>query len=371
VRVQRRAMKVPPARSRAGGKVTRRRLVAAPDKFRGTASAADVAASAVAAALRLGWRAAAVPLADGGEGTLDAVGGERRVQIVTGPLGTPTTSEWRLVPRRDAGRPTAVIEMARASGLALAGGSERNDPIHATTRGTGELIAAAARAGAGTIVVGCGGSATTDGGVGMLEGVGDLDLLQGIELLAACDVTTPFLDAARIFGPQKGADPAQVLALGEELAAIAEQYRERFGVDVTMLPGSGAAGGLAGGLAAIGGRIVSGFDLIADLVGIDAALEGADLVVTGEGALDQTSLAGKVVSGVCARTAGRARILVVAGTIDGVGAADLAEASGTSPSLIELVSLVERFGRESALADAAELVGKVVAQACAQVADPA
>src|SRR5205823_3062176 len=148
-----------------------------------------------------------LPLADGGEGTLDALGGANRLSRVTGPLGEPVEAEWRL------GHGDAVIEMARASGLTLAGGRERNDPLAATARGTGELIAAAIAAGAERILVAVGGSATTDGGLGAVEALGWEPFRTEVEV--ACDVRTPFLEAARVFGPQKGADPAQV----EELTA--------------------------------------------------------------------------------------------------------------------------------------------------------
>lgn len=341
-------------------------LVAAPDKYRGTASALDAAAAAARAARELGWSATCVPLADGGEGMLDAVGGERRVDVVSGPLGDPVTAEWRLVAATGAPGPTAVIEMARASGRALVTGASERAPVEASTRGTGELIAAAVRARARRIVVGCGGSATTDGGEGALAALGGREALGGAELLVACDVTTPFLEAARVFGPQKGASRRQVAYLSERLAALAERYRATYGVDVTALAGAGAAGGLAGGLAALGGRIVSGFDLVASLVGLDGLLVDADLVVTGEGRLDATSLSGKVVSGVVARVGGRAPVLVVAGTTDGVGPRELAEATGTPASLIEVADLVGRFGHERAFGDTLELIGEVVRRALAQ-----
>ena len=239
-----------------------------------------------------------VPLADGGEGTLDALlaaaGGSRRTARVTGPLGERVDAEWGLLPDG-----TAVVEAAGASGLALVEG--RNDPLRATSRGTGECIAAAARAGARRIVVGVGGSATTDGGLGAVETLGWS--LAGIDVIVACDVTTHFLDAARVFAPQKGATDAQVELLTRRLARLAEQFEARTGVDVRALDGSGAAGGLAGGLAAIGARLEPGFDVVAGAAGFDAALDGADFVLTGEGKVDATSFAGKVVGGVLEWTA--------------------------------------------------------------------
>ena len=197
-------------------------LVAAPDKFRGTATAGEVAAAIVAGAGRAGWRGVALPMSDGGEGFLDALGGEIRDAVVTGPLGDPVKAEWRLI---DGG--TAVIEMARASGLALAGGAAGNDPVAATTAGTGELVLAAVEAGARRVLVGCGGSATTDGGAGAVEAIGSVQRLEGAEIVVACDVGTLFADAARVFGPQKGAGPAAVEELSARLARASPSATRR------------------------------------------------------------------------------------------------------------------------------------------------
>ncbi len=270
------------------------RAVACPDKFRGTLTAA-AAAAAMARGLRTAGfdEVSEVPLADGGEGTLDTLlearGGSTRVATVTGPLGDPVDATWGVLPNG-----TAVVEMARASGQALVG--HRNDPLRATTRGTGELIAAAARAGARRVLVGVGGSATTDGGLGAVEALNWS--LAGLEVVVACDVTTTFLDAAIVFGPQKGASEAQVALLTRRLQRLAQEYERRTGVDVLDLEGAGAAGGLAGGLAAIGAQLEPGFEVVAHAAGLDRALHGAELVVTGEGRLDEASLHGKVVGGV-------------------------------------------------------------------------
>ena len=270
------------------------KAVACPDKFRGSLDAA-----AAAAAMARGLRSAGfddvveVPLADGGEGTLDALlaarGGSRRTAKVTGPLGGTVDAVWG---RLSDG--TAIIEMANASGLALVEG--RPDPLRASTRGTGELIAAAARSGATRVIVCVGGSASTDGGLAALETLGWS--LAGLEVVVACDVGTPFTDAAEIYGPQKGASTAQVALLKRRLEQLVEVYRQRTGIDVSELEGSGAAGGLAGGLAAIGARLEPGFEVVAQAAGLDAAFDGAELVVTGEGKLDVTSFEGKVVGGV-------------------------------------------------------------------------
>lgn len=275
------------------------RVVVCPDKFRGSLSAAAATRAMVAGVGRvLGADADIVglPLADGGEGTLDALvaasGGSRRSVRVTGPLGDDVDAEYAMLSNG-----TAVIEMARASGLELVSG--RNDPLRASTRGTGELIAAVARAGCKRIIVGVGGSATTDGGLAAVEALGWK--LPQIDVIVACDVETGFLDAARLYGPQKGATAAQVTLLTRRLESIAATFEQRTGIDVRGLEHSGAAGGLAGGLAALGARLEPGLDVIADVVGLDDALEHCDFVITGEGKLDATSLVGKVVGGVIER----------------------------------------------------------------------
>src|SRR5947208_11999021 len=210
------------------------RLLAAPDKFRGTLTAREAAAALAAGAEQASWTAVELPLADGGEGTLDVLGGGNRRTLVSGPLGEPVEAGWRL--EEDA---TALIEAAQACGLTLAGGPEENDPLRATSRGVGELVATAIAAGAERIVVCVGGVASTDGGVGAVEA---LPSPLPVPLDVACDVEARFLEAADVFAPQKGASPEQVQVLRERLARL----------DVPDLPGSGAAGGLAGGLAAIG-----------------------------------------------------------------------------------------------------------------------
>ena len=284
-------------------------------------------------------------MADGGEGTLEVVGGANRTTTVTGPLGDPVEALWRLH------RHTAVIEMARASGLALVGGAEFNDPLGATTYGTGELIDAAVERGARRVLVGVGGSATTDGGLGALRALHPTQRLRGVELAVACDVRTRFVDAAEIFGPQKGASPTQVEMLRRRLERLCQVYAETYGVNVGELEGSGAAGGLAGGLACVGAELCSGFELLADEVDLYGRIEGADLVVTGEGALDPTSLEGKVVGGVAELAAAAGvPVLTVVGRVE--GSVDLGRG--------ELVSLSDRYGTDAAMADTAGLVGKVV-----------
>ena len=329
------------------------RIVALPDKFRGTATAAEVAGAVAEAGRRVGARVRELPLSDGGEGFLDVLGGPNRTSTVTGPLGEPVEAGWRIDGR------TAVIEMARCSGLALAGGPDGNDVLAATTTGVGELIGAAADAGARRILVGHGGSASTDGGLGAVRALFPAARLRGLDLVAAVDVETTFLEAADVFAPQKGASERQVELLRRRLGRLAQVYRDEHGVDVTELAGSGAAGGLAGWLAALGATIESGFDLIVEELGVDALVEEADLVVTGEGFVDETSFHGKVVGGVVrlAREVG-VPVLVVAGEVfDGVG------------DQVETIDLVTAFGRDRSMADPLGCAIDALVERFAQVRD--
>ena len=307
----------------------------APDKFRGTASASQAVAALTAGLQALGHEAIACPLADGGEGLLEVLGGANRIATVTGPLGDPVEAAWRFVGR------SAVIEMALASGLGLVGGAEHNDAVAASTFGTGELISAALEAGAKKIVVGLGGSATTDGGLGALRALEPLHRLRGVELNVACDVGVRFVQAAQLFGPQKGATPSQVKLLERRLERLLQVYENDYGVQVGDLVGGGAAGGLAGGLACLGASLLSGFDLVSDYLGLDELIESADLVITGEGFLDAESFEGKVVGGVT-DLANRLDVPVVA---------VVGEAFDAAQTLVPTVSLVEQFGRERAMGD--------------------
>ncbi|MDQ1383887.1 MAG: glycerate 2-kinase [Actinomycetota bacterium] len=280
-----------------------------------------------------------LPLADGGEGTLDTLlaarGGSRRITRVTGPLGDPVDAEWGVLTGG-----LAVVEMARASGLVLVAG--HNDPLRASTRGTGELIAAVRAQGFKQVLVAVGGSATTDGGLAALETLGWS--LQGMKVTVACDVETAFAAAAEVYGPQKGASGAQVSLLTRRLQLLADQYRSRTGVDVAQLTGAGAAGGLAGGLAAIGAELAPGFDVVAEAVGLEAAMEGADLALTGEGRLDASSLAGKVVGGVLAWADDLdvAQVAIIAGQVTDDARATLAERPN-----VQVLALTDRVWQSS------------------------
>lgn len=326
--------------------MTGMRVVAAPDKFRGTATAREVAAAVGRAASAAGWDCDEVPLADGGEGTLDALGGANRTSLVTGPLGDPVEAGWRLHRR------VAIIEMARASGLELVGGAEGNDALSASTFGTGEIISEAVEHGARRVLVTLGGSATTDGGLGALRAMHPVARMRGVEITVAADVRTRFVDAAESFAPQKGATPAEVELLRRRLERLAQVYEDERGVDVRPIEGGGAAGGLAGGLASIGAEIVPGFEVVADELGLDEVLADADLVVTGEGVLDAQSFDGKVVGGVAEMAAELGvPVLAVVGAV-----ADGAEAG------VPTVSLTAEQGDAAARADTVALVEEIVAR---------
>ncbi|SER38551.1 glycerate kinase [Azotobacter beijerinckii] len=307
------------------------KIVIAPDSFKESLSATDVAA-AIAAGLGEVWPQAELlcrPMADGGEGTVDAViaavGGERRESLVRGPLGEPVAAHWGWV----AGSRSAVIEMAAASGLHLVP-ADRRDALRSCTYGTGELILAALEAGAERIVLGFGGSATNDAGSGMLRALGArfedaegrplppggaaLAQLQRIDLSGldprlatvdfevACDVDNPLCGprgASHVFGPQKGATPEQVRQLDAALGRFADVCAAALGRDARDSPGCGAAGGI--GFAArtfLGATFRPGIELVAQVSNLEQAMVGADLVITGEGRIDEQTLYGKTPMGV-------------------------------------------------------------------------
>ncbi len=270
-------------------------ILVAPDSFKGTLSAAEVA-QAIGQGLEAAGRPVDLcPVADGGEGTLEALlpalEGELQTIAVSDPLGRPIQASFAL------GAGVAVVETAAASGLGLVDPDERN-AVAATTFGTGQLIAAAVQAGAEVVYLGVGGSATTDGGAGALEAIREAGGLDPARVVVLCDVRTPFEQAARVFAPQKGADPDQVVRLTKRLNDRARRLRR----DPRGVPMTGAAGGLSGGLwAELGAELVAGAQFVLDAVEFDRRMRAARAVVTGEGKLDQQSLAGKVVSEVSTR----------------------------------------------------------------------
>ena len=324
------------------------RVLVAPDKFKGSLTATEVA-DAVARGLTAGRPDVEVdrlPVADGGDGTLAAAlaaGFEAVPVTATGPTGEPVETAYARL------GDVAVVEMADVSGLArLPGG--RRQPLTATSRGTGELVAAALAAGARRVVLGIGGSATTDGGAGLLQALGadllDADgapvgpggaalerlarvdvggvaaALGGAEVVVACDVDNPLTGptgAAAVYGPQKGAGPDDVVLLDRCLARLADAVADATGRDLRDEPGAGAAGGVGfAALAVLGAQLRPGIDLLLDLLGFDRLVAGADLVVVGEGSLDGQSLRGKAPVGVArrARAAGVGSVVAVCGRRD-------------------------------------------------------
>jgi glycerate 2-kinase len=266
----------------------------APDSFKGTFSAREVAA-AIAAGLRAGGREAdEMPVADGGEGTMQAIvsalDGEVRTITASDPLGRPVEASFALLAD---GR--GIVETAQASGLGLVAESER-DAWAASTRGTGELIAAAVEAGAERVIVTVGGSATTDGGAGALEALEEAGVT--VELDVLCDVRTPFEQAPSVFGPQKGADPEMVKRLEQRLDELAASLPR----DPRSQPMTGAAGGLSGGLwARHGANLQHGASFVLDTIGFDERMREAAFVVTGEGRIDSQTLQGKIVGELATR----------------------------------------------------------------------
>jgi len=276
-------------------------ILVAPDSFKGTIGAREVAA-AIAAGLRAGGVPVdPCPVADGGEGTLaalmPALGAHRQTAKAHDPLGREIVATFALIGARGRAGPGVILEAAGASGLGLVAEHER-DAMAASTAGTGELILAAVRAGAEVVYVGVGGSASTDGGVGAIDAIRIGGGLRGARLVVLCDVRTSFEDAARVFGPQKGAGPDDVRRLTRRLHGLAR----RLDRDPRGVPMTGAAGGLAGGLwAAFGAELVAGAAFVLDAIGFDRRMRAARAVVTGEGRLDRQSLAGKAISEVATR----------------------------------------------------------------------
>ncbi len=307
------------------------RIVVAPDSFKGSMTAAEAAQAMARGARRL-WPEAEViqvPMADGGEGTVqalvDATGGQRLTATVTGPLGEPVEAFFGILGDGE----TAVIEMAAASGLPLVPPAQRN-PLVTTTYGTGELIRLALDRGARRLIIGIGGSATNDGGAGMAQALGirfldaqgadltpgggalaqldHIDMagldprLKGFAITVACDVDNPLTGprgAAAVFGPQKGATPEMVERLDQGLARLAEVMRRDLGRDVEQVPGAGAAGGLGGGLLGfLGATLRRGVEIVVEAANLPAKLAGADLCITGEGGTDFQTVRGKTPMGV-------------------------------------------------------------------------
>ncbi len=290
------------------------RLLIAPDTFKGTLPAREVAAAIARGVRRAGGEAEECPVADGGEGTIDVLlatsGGEQRTTRCHDPLGREIDASWVWIERSR----TALLEMASASGLALVEPSER-DAERATSIGTGELLLAARDAGAREAILAIGGTATSDGGRGAVEAIERGGGPGAMRILLACDVHIPFEQAAVVFGPQKGASPAAVERLTAALVKLAGELPR----DPRGLPMTGAGGGLAGTLwARYGAELCEGASFVLDRLGFEERLRDADAVVVGEGRLDGQTRQGKI-AGEIARRAGHAAkpVHAIVGSVEG------------------------------------------------------
>ncbi|MBD2894643.1 hypothetical protein amrb99_35690 [Actinomadura sp. RB99] len=290
-----------------------RRVVVLPDKFRGTLTAGTVASAVTRALVRLdpSLDILAMPLSDGGQGTLDVLAAHRNARLrrarVTGPYGGTVEAAWAELPDG-----TAVVEAAEACGWARAGA--RPDPMRSTTRGVGELVALAVAAGHERIIVTIGDTVTLDGGLGAVEALSWTAVRA--DLRVAGDVEIGFADATRYFARQKGATEADVPRLEARMRRLRERYRERTGRDVQTVRCGGSGGGLAGALAALGARCAPGFTVMNELLDLAGPLARADLVITGEGRFDRTSLLGKGTYRLLTAVGGTARSGLIAGSVD-------------------------------------------------------
>lgn len=281
-----------------------RKIVIACDSYKGCLSSSQVAAAAAKGVTEVfpDCEITKLAVADGGEGTVEALvttlGGHIEWTEVSDPLGRPVKAAYGIA------GDLAIIESAAACGLTLLSKEERN-PLIATTKGLGELILAAIDNDCMRFLIGLGGSATNDGGMGMIGVPGFLEKTRGVEFTVACDVDTPYIGkngASRVFGPQKGASAQDVEVLEERLRGYALKIMEDTGIDVSNMAGAGAAGGLGGAFRAyLGAELKRGVDLVLDQIDFDSAIEGADLVITGEGCSDYQTLKGKTASGVLER----------------------------------------------------------------------
>jgi glycerate 2-kinase len=371
------------------------RIIVAPNSFKGSLSATQAANAIARGVLEVMPDAEVleVPVADGGEGTVEALvtahGGAYAWANVEDPLGEPVLASYGII---DNGR-TAVVELASASGFALVSPARR-DPRRTSTFGFGQLLVAAGRSGAETIIAGIGGSATNDGGAGMAQamgyrlldaagrelGRGGAELLRleridssqvdpiwrSLKVKVACDVTNPMTGpegASYVYGPQKGADPITVRLLDRALAHLAEVIERSLGRKVAELPGSGAAGGTGAGMAAFANAsLMPGAELLVQASGFDRKLAGADLVITGEGRADRQTAYGKAPGEVARRAkAARIPVLLIAGS-KGPGWEALQDLGVTS-----LVTLDEEGGdQQELMRDAGEMLTRAVARAFAQ-----
>lgn len=296
-----------------------RKIVIACDSYKGCLSSSEVARAAAEGVAEVypDCEIVRLAVADGGEGTVDALvetlGGHLECAEVSDPLGRPVKAVYGVA------GDLAIIESAAACGLTLLSKEERN-PLIATTKGLGELILAAIDNGCRRFLVGLGGSATNDGGMGMISTDGFLERARGMKFTVACDVDTPYIGAhgaSRVFGPQKGATEEDVEILEERLRGYALKILKDTGIDVSDMAGAGAAGGLGGAFRAyLGAELKRGVDLVLDQIGFDSIIDGADLVITGEGCSDYQTLKGKTAAGVLERAKRKGiPVMLVSGAI--------------------------------------------------------
>ena len=368
------------------------KIVVAPDSFKGSVTALQ-AANAIEQGLRRVFPDAEIdkiPMADGGEGTVqslvDATGGHIQTQRVSGPLGNEVDAEFGILANGE----TAVIEMAAASGLTLVPSDKRN-PLHTTSYGTGQLIYTALQAGCSRLIIGIGGSATNDGGAGMAEalgvqflntdgkpiergggGLGELSSIDiaglhakiaDTETVVACDVNNPLTGhegASHVYGPQKGATPEMVKKLDAHLKHYNQVLTQTFGQSFNDIPGAGAAGGLGAGLVAfLNADLKLGIDIMIDTVKLKDRMKGASLVITGEGQLDFQTAFGKTPVGVAkVAKAGNIPVIAIAGGI-GEGAESVYDAG-----IDAMLGIVQApMSLENAVEDAPQLISDTAEQA--------
>lgn len=296
-----------------------RKIVIACDSYKGCLSSSEVARAAAEGVVEVypDCEIVRLAVADGGEGTVDALvetlGGHLECAEVSDPQGRPVKAAYGIA------GDLAIIESAAACGLTLLSKKERN-PLITTTKGLGELILAAIDKGCRRFLIGLGGSATNDGGMGMISADGFLERARGMKFTVACDVDTPYIGAhgaSRVFGPQKGASEEDVEILEERLRGYALKILADTGIDVSDMAGAGAAGGLGGAFRAyLGAELKRGVDLVLDQIGFDSIIDGADLVITGEGCSDYQTLKGKTAAGVLERAKRKGiPVMLVSGAI--------------------------------------------------------
>ena len=370
------------------------KIVVASDSFKGSLSSREVAQAAIRGIQKVlpECEVVAVNVADGGEGTVEAVvealGGEIVTAIVSDPLGRSVPARYGITGK------TAIIEMAAASGLTLLTNEERN-PWVTSTYGTGEMIMDAIKRGCRDFLVGVGGSATNDAGMGMLQALGfrfynidDQEIIDGCggrlqdvariddagvmdavcqcRFTVACDVDTPFCGsegAAYVFAPQKGADMEMVARLDSGMVSFAKVIEKTYGIDVTSMAGAGAAGGMGGGFRAmLNATLKRGIDMVQDAIGFDSIIQGADLIITGEGRIDNQTVKGKVASGVLQRAKAQGLpVVAIGGSVEKCESIEQMGFAGVYPIWEEEVPLEVAMQPDFAAANVEQTMNKIVA----------